>query len=452
MKISLIAPPVLALAAAAIFTGGNTTEGYDLIGHNLSLSQRDFRVNNNLTAAGANNNTTPHANFPDAQGFLMAMWKGAIEWGARLHGDGGGDSTQNMGLGSGSANFDASFQGETNDIGNLGDNICSGLSGTSGGTLAFAEITGSGAWRMRFYQGWNWADGPAGIGFSEMDLQSVATHEYGHCLGLGHSGTGAATMAPSVGNGQTGPRSIHADDIAGLQAIYGAASTSKPRITSIGLTGGTLTITGANFAATNNQVWFTRDNNQGNGTPLKVTGVASTGNGTQISVSVPANVRTGGDVLVQGSGIQHSSLSNAWPVDLTATICQPPSLICFATPNSTGNIGHIEVNGSQSIAANDTTLYGSVMPPNQFGIFLYGSGSTPSAVGNGWFCLGGGNFYRLPIVMTDTFGFVNYNLDLNNLPQGGDISAGETWNFQFWHRENGGQSNFSETIAHPFCD
>ncbi|MFT5198660.1 MAG: hypothetical protein ACI87O_001318, partial [Planctomycetota bacterium] len=31
MKISLIAPPVLALAVAAIFTGGNTTEGYDLL-------------------------------------------------------------------------------------------------------------------------------------------------------------------------------------------------------------------------------------------------------------------------------------------------------------------------------------------------------------------------------------------------------------------------------------
>ncbi|MDF1837050.1 MAG: matrixin family metalloprotease [Planctomycetota bacterium] len=452
MKLSLIAPPVLALAVAAIFTGGNTTEGYDLIGHNLSLSQRDFRVNNNLTAAGANNNNTPHANFPDAQGFVMAMWKGAIEWGSLLHGDGGGDTTQNLGLGSGAANFDASFQGETTAIGNLGDNICSGLDGNSGGVLAFAEITGSGAWRMRFYQGWNWADGPGSIGFSQMDLQSVATHEYGHCLGLGHSGTGAATMAPTAANGQTGPRSIHADDIAGLQAIYGAASATKPTISGLSLSGSTLTITGTNFDATGNQVWFTRANNQGNGTPLKATNVPSTGGGTQIVVAVPNDVRTGGDVLVQKSGNAHSSLSNAYPADLSGSICSGPTNVCFSFPNSTGNIGQLSITGSQNVAANDTVLFGSQLPAGQFGIFLYGQGFTGTTISQGVFCLGGAPFYRLPIVQTDPFGFVNYALDLTNMPLGGDISQGETWNFQLWHRENGGNSNFSETLAYPFCN
>jgi hypothetical protein len=452
MKISLIAPPLLALAAATIFTGGNTTEGYVLLGHSLSLTQRDFRVNNNLTAAGANNNTVPHANFPDALGFTMAMWKGAVEWGSRLHGDGGGDTSQNFGIGSGGANFDPSFQGETTAIGNLGDNICSGISGNSGGVLAFAEITGSGAWRMRFYQGWNWADGPGSIGFSQMDLQGVATHEYGHCLGLNHSGTSAATMAPSTSNGQIGPRSIHSDDIAGLQAIYGAASASKPIITGLSYASGNLTITGSNFASSGNEVWFTRANNLGNGTPLKATGVPSTGGGSQIVVAVPNDVRPGGDVLVRNTQSGNQALSNPWPADLSGSICADQQTICFAFANSTGSVGNLTITGSQNVANNDTLLFGSNLPAGQFGLFLYGQGSTGALISNGVFCLTGDNFYRLPIEQTDAFGIVSHNLDLTNLPIGGDISPGETWNFQFWHRENGGVSNFSETIAYPFCD
>lgn len=452
MKLSLIAPPMLALAVAAIFTGGNTTEGFALLSHNLSLSQRDFRVNNNLTASGANNNTTPDANFPDSSGFVTAMWKAAIEWSSMLHGDGNGDPTQNGGLGSGAANFDPSFQGETNQIGNLGDNICSGLSGTSGGVLAFVEVNGAGNWRMRFYQGWNWADGPAAIGFSQMDLQSVATHEYGHSIGLGHSGTGAATMAPSIGNGQTSPRSIHSDDIAGLQAKYGAASVTKPTISGLGFAGSTLTITGTNFSATGNEVWFTRENNVGTGVPLKAFNVPSTGNGTQIVVAVPSNVRLGGDILVKKVGSTHSALSNPIPADLSGTICPGPSVVCFAFNNSTGNVGNLTITGSQNVATNDTLLFGSLLPANQFGIFLMGQGTTASFVGNGVFCLGGSQFYRLPIVFTDVFGFVSYGLDLTNLPQGANVVQGETWNFQLWHREAGGQSNFTQTVALPFCN
>ncbi len=443
---------MLALAAAAIFTGGNTTEGFDLIGHNLSLTQRDFRVNNNLTAAGANNNVTADPNFPDSIGFVMAMWKGAIEWSSLLHGNGDGDPTQNGGLGSGAANFDPSFQGETDQIGNLGDNICSGISGNSGGVLAYAEITGAGNWRMRFYQGWNWADGPSSVGGNQMDLQSVACHEYGHCLGLGHSSNGSATMAPSVNYGNTNNRSIHSDDINGVQAIYGAASAGKPTISSLSSNGSTLTITGTNFAASGNEVWFTRENNAGNGTPLKATSVPSTGNGTQIVVAIPNDVRPGGDVLVRNSGSSHSNLSNPYPADLSGSICGGQSVVCFAFANSTGNIGNLTITGSQNVAANDTYLYGSQLPAGQFGIFIYGQGSTGSFVGNGVFCLGGSAFFRLPIVMTDPFGFVNYSMDLTNLPPGGAIVQGETWNFQLWHRENGGQSNFSETIAYPFCN
>ena len=85
---------------------------YDLLGSNLSVGQRDFRVYNNFTDPDANNNTTPDPMFPGYTGAPLAIWKACVEWGSELHGDGSGDPSQPDGLGSGGANFDPSFQGK----------------------------------------------------------------------------------------------------------------------------------------------------------------------------------------------------------------------------------------------------------------------------------------------------------------------------------------------------
>ena len=72
---------------------------------------------------------------------------------------------------------------------------------------------------------WTWSTGaPVNI-----DLQSVVTHEFGHALGLNHSGDGSAVMYASYGAGST-KRSLTADDSAGMIAIYGATggATSTP--------------------------------------------------------------------------------------------------------------------------------------------------------------------------------------------------------------------------------
>lgn len=422
MKLSLVLPSTIALALAAVFTGGNTSEGYALIGHNLDLNQRDFRVFNGFTNTASNNNQTPDANFPGAQGAVMAIWKGAIEWGSRLHGDGNGDPTQAGNLGSGGANFDASFQGEANVIGNVGDNICSPITGSSGSVLAYAETTGSGNWRMRFYTSWNWSDGPGNVAFNEEDMQSVATHEYGHCLGLGHSATTSATMYASYPGG-TAQRSIATDDANGVKAIYGVAAANKPIISGISSPAiGQLVIAGSNFGASN-EVWFTREDFTGNGIPVKLTGVASTGGGTQITVNVPAAVRPG-DILVRNSALTgHSALSNAWPFDTDSVQCPGSVQICAGFPNSTGAAGQVFIFGSQSVAANDTVLTAQSLPVGQFAMFLYGQGTTIVPVGNGFLCLMGSQFYRLPIVQVDMFGQASYNLDLTNLPPGGAISV-----------------------------
>nr|GMC67266.1 metalloendoproteinase 3-MMP-like [Ipomoea batatas] len=52
-----------------------------------------------------------------------------------------------------------------------------------------------------------------------VDIQSVATHEIGHLLGLGHSGVPTAVMFPAIGYGET-KRLLDNDDIQGIRALY----------------------------------------------------------------------------------------------------------------------------------------------------------------------------------------------------------------------------------------
>ena len=59
---------------------------------------------------------------------------------------------------------------------------------------------------------------PAGA----FDVETVALHEFGHWLSLGHSSVYEAVMWPSYKGTQ---RTLHTDDIAGITYIYGAAAT-----------------------------------------------------------------------------------------------------------------------------------------------------------------------------------------------------------------------------------
>jgi hypothetical protein len=59
-------------------------------------------------------------------------------------------------------------------------------------------------------------------------IEDIAAHEFGHALGLGHSTVAGATMYPSVSSCSTGNRTLDADDIAGVVALYPPGSISVP--------------------------------------------------------------------------------------------------------------------------------------------------------------------------------------------------------------------------------
>ena len=360
----------LGLAAAAglalLLLAPESSTAHTQIGGSLGLGQRDVRVFDNFTDATANDNTTEHPSFPGFTGAELAIWKAAVEWGSALHGDGQGDPHQPGGLGSGGANFDPTWQGNAEKVEGPNGNVHSEISGGDNGVLAYCETPISDGWRIRYYAKWNWDDGP-GVSVQGIDLQGVATHEYGHALGLGHSDVPGATMSPSIAGSGVGARSIEPDDVAGVRAIYGTAAPDKPRITGIAVAAGVLTVTGQSFTATENEVWFTR-RAPGTGTPVKVTGLVATDGGTRIELAIPAAAGPG-DVLVRRAGSGHAALSNAWPIDPAVdSESGGPPVITAVTPNPAPTVGptQIDLDGRAFTGVYEVRVGGAPLAPNEF--------------------------------------------------------------------------------------
>lgn len=75
-----------------------------------------------------------------------------------------------------------------------------------------------------------------GVGSGGFDFASVVLHEFGHSLGLGHSADPTAVMFPFIAP-ETVKRTLAADDIAGIQALYFVPEPSTFLLSGLGLLG-----------------------------------------------------------------------------------------------------------------------------------------------------------------------------------------------------------------------
>lgn len=77
------------------------------------------------------------------------------------------------------------------------------------------------------------------------------------------------------------------------------------------------------------------------------------------------------------------------------------------------------------------------------------------AFGEGLRCVKGGVIRINPAIQTDAAGAAALALDLTQPPtSSGEITAGSTWNFQFWYRDpSGGPEGFnlSDGLMVTFC-
>jgi len=106
----------------------------------------------------------------------------------------------------------------------------------------------------------------------------------------------------------------------------------------------------------------------------------------------------------------------------------------------------ITATGSASAAANNLTLVAGSLPANQFGFFLtsmtQGFIPMPGGISVGNLCLGGtvGRYVGPGQIMNaGAGGTFSLALDLTQTPAGpvfAVITAGQTWNFQAWFRDN----------------
>ena len=114
--------------------------------------------------------------------------------------------------------------------------------------------------------------------------------------------------------------------------------------------------------------------------------------------------------------------------------------------------------GSDQVSDNNLTLTASNLPSNQFALvavaplqdFFPGANGTS----NGNLCLDFASIGRMGVVSSGASGEFQFSVDLTAIPQGaGTVSttAGQTWNFQAWYRDQVGLgSNFTDGISITF--
>ncbi|NNM24562.1 MAG: matrixin family metalloprotease [Phycisphaerales bacterium] len=213
-KINTALPAGVPPAALTPYDGDaviSTTLPYTVLGPTWAYMAEpmgeDYLINGNCADASAG----------PPQNQVSAIFLGGVEW---------SDAA---------ADFEFSFGGITTSTADAfdGQNVIffcpAGDCGMAPSTIAVTRVWSSGndilEWDMIFNdEDHDFWDGLTGSCSGDMDIQAIATHEFGHALGLGHSADAGATMFASISTCSTGPRSINSDDEDGIGFLYGSAA------------------------------------------------------------------------------------------------------------------------------------------------------------------------------------------------------------------------------------
>ncbi len=179
------------------------------------------------------------------------------------------------------------------------------------------------------------------------DVQSIATHEVGHFLGLDHAASLASTMYPYAETARTVARSLTADDIGGVSEIYPSGGGTAAISGFVVRSSDSVPITGAHVIAMNDQ-------------GVVVTTTLSGALGTFILKQLPADdylvLAEPLDGPVTGSNLA-SSVGGSVSTNFSSTYLggnSTPSIVT-ASAGSTTAIGLLSVANAAS--ANLTTTF-----------------------------------------------------------------------------------------------
>ncbi len=137
---------------------------------------------------------------------------------------------------------------------------------------------------------------------------------------------------------------------------------------------------------------------------------------------------------------------------------------CLAFPNSANRRGRLAATGNLNAMNGDwrVTLVATELPYEVFGFFLASQTQVPPRVpmnSLGRLCLGGQVLRIGPSIASSGFFTIMWDVNLGNVDSYGAavpgvdvVTAGQTWSFQCWHRDDdpGPTSNLTEAVTVTF--